>query len=215
MRWYKRLEVFKTSNNVYDPKNREAWSYDWWQYVREINGIIVFNDYSYSASTRKHQNETWVELCNYEGIDDLENDSRSIVVRTRDSLSGDLKTVRESIVEPLVYEIEKLRLEIERPRITAKGISTRRDQITALERELTVLRKRLKCVVTRELKERCKARARENEKYARKQREIELAKKREINHLQRLQLDAEIGSRTAENELFELTKRKEPQHDNQ
>jgi hypothetical protein len=32
-----------------------ATSYNWWHFVAEINGKIIFNDYNYSHTTRRHQ----------------------------------------------------------------------------------------------------------------------------------------------------------------
>jgi len=33
----------------------EAYSYDHWCFVKKINGKVIFNDYNYSQTTRKHQ----------------------------------------------------------------------------------------------------------------------------------------------------------------
>lgn len=55
MKYYKRLNVYKASNVSFEPDSIAAYSYDWWQFVRVVNGSVVFNDYSYSPSTRKHQ----------------------------------------------------------------------------------------------------------------------------------------------------------------
>ena len=64
MKYYKTLEIYKNSNasNIYNPNTKEAWSYEWWQYVRQynVNGnkIIVFNNATYSNITSKHQYQT-------------------------------------------------------------------------------------------------------------------------------------------------------------
>src|SRR5277367_2567847 len=57
MHWFKRLKVFKASNNYFDPSTIEAYSYDWWQYVKVIKGKLVFNNYNYSMSTNRHQSD--------------------------------------------------------------------------------------------------------------------------------------------------------------
>lgn len=57
MRYYKRLKVYKASNVEFSPENRSAYSYDWWQFVREVNGVLVFNDYNYSPTTGRHQSK--------------------------------------------------------------------------------------------------------------------------------------------------------------
>lgn len=57
IKYYKTLGVFKSSNVQFDPIEVFATSYSWWIMVKRINGKTVFNDYSYSVSTRKHQNK--------------------------------------------------------------------------------------------------------------------------------------------------------------
>lgn len=64
MKHYKRFNTYKNSSgtNEYKPETREAWSYRWWQYVKQfdINGrkITVFNRAGYSSTTIGHQSET-------------------------------------------------------------------------------------------------------------------------------------------------------------
>lgn len=55
MKYFKRLGVYKASNVHFNPAAMVAVSYDWWHFVREIEGKVIFNDYSYSISTSKHQ----------------------------------------------------------------------------------------------------------------------------------------------------------------
>lgn len=50
-----KLGIYVASNVTFDPANFEAFSYRWWQFVKFINGRVVFNDYNYSNSTRGHQ----------------------------------------------------------------------------------------------------------------------------------------------------------------
>lgn len=57
MKWRPRLKVWKSSNNVFDPKKMCATSYGWWQYFGKINGKTVFNNYCYSPATSRHQEE--------------------------------------------------------------------------------------------------------------------------------------------------------------
>jgi len=42
-------------NNVFDPNEFEATSYNWWTYVKRIKGKVVFNEYPYSQTTSNHQ----------------------------------------------------------------------------------------------------------------------------------------------------------------
>jgi hypothetical protein len=55
MKYYSRLKVYKASNVMFNPEQIHATSYDWWIFVKVINGYVVFNWHSYSNSTRKHQ----------------------------------------------------------------------------------------------------------------------------------------------------------------
>lgn len=57
MKYYSRLKVYKARNVKFDPGNMIATSYQWWEFVKRINGKIVFNDYRYSPSTGRHQSK--------------------------------------------------------------------------------------------------------------------------------------------------------------
>lgn len=55
MKLNKRSNIYKASNVTFNAETHEATSYDWWIFVKRINGKLVFNDHSYSSSTCKHQ----------------------------------------------------------------------------------------------------------------------------------------------------------------
>lgn len=57
MKYYPRLNLYKnaTGTNCFNPETKEAYSYHWWRYVEMINGKWVFNNYSFSPTTCKHQ----------------------------------------------------------------------------------------------------------------------------------------------------------------
>lgn len=57
IKYFKKLHVFKASNVSFNPESLKAYSYDWWLFVSLIKGKLVFNDFGYSSSTRKHQNK--------------------------------------------------------------------------------------------------------------------------------------------------------------
>ena len=57
MKFMKRAGIFKASNVTFNPETCQAHSYDWWMFVNKMNGLVVFNDYGYSNSTRKHQSK--------------------------------------------------------------------------------------------------------------------------------------------------------------
>lgn len=51
----KRTGIYKASNVTFDPNTMTAQSYAWWDFVKVINGKLVFNDYNYSPTTNRHQ----------------------------------------------------------------------------------------------------------------------------------------------------------------
>lgn len=57
MKYFKRLKIYKNhnGNNTYNPETKEALSYKYWYFVKKINNFTVFNCYSYSNTTSKHQ----------------------------------------------------------------------------------------------------------------------------------------------------------------
>jgi len=84
MKYFTRLNVFKGSNVCFNPETLEATSYDWWFFVKKINGKLVFNDYRYSNSTRRHQRNVQ-SLLNQLGI------KINLYVNQRESLSSGIK----------------------------------------------------------------------------------------------------------------------------
>lgn len=55
MKYLKTANTYKASNVVFNAKTIQAFSYDWWQFVKVLNGKVVFNNYRYSVSTAGHQ----------------------------------------------------------------------------------------------------------------------------------------------------------------
>lgn len=55
IKYYKKLGVYKASNVYFDPKAMHATSYNWWIFVKKIDGLVVFNDFNYSPTTTGHQ----------------------------------------------------------------------------------------------------------------------------------------------------------------
>ena len=55
MKYIKKRGQYEGSNVTYDPISGDAYSYGWWRFVERINGKVVFNNYSYSPSTSRHQ----------------------------------------------------------------------------------------------------------------------------------------------------------------
>jgi hypothetical protein len=57
MKLMKRTGVYQARNVTFNPETCAAFSYVWWQFMARIKGKVVFNNYGYSNSTRKHQSK--------------------------------------------------------------------------------------------------------------------------------------------------------------
>jgi ribosomal protein S30 len=57
MKYFKRLKLYKASNVTYSPETKEAYSYGWWQFTKKIGNVVLFNNYTYSSSTSRHQSK--------------------------------------------------------------------------------------------------------------------------------------------------------------
>lgn len=55
MKYFKRLGLYKAANVTFNPKSLDAHSYGWWRFVALVDGLVVFNNFSYSNTTAKHQ----------------------------------------------------------------------------------------------------------------------------------------------------------------
>lgn len=117
MEFRPRLNIFKSSTgkNTFDIFELEATSYNWWIYLKVINGCLVFNNYNYSKTTNGHQGE-----CRYL-LDQLGIEPDLIVYQ-----SGCLS---HGLNESLVDDYKSLYLE--EYRLTKKGL--RKDTRSRLE----------------------------------------------------------------------------------
>jgi hypothetical protein len=57
-RFFKKTGKYRISNCTFDTYTCVALSWDWWQFVRCIDGLVVFNSFRYSNSTSRHQRMT-------------------------------------------------------------------------------------------------------------------------------------------------------------
>jgi hypothetical protein len=56
MKYFTRAGIYKANGNVtFNPTTCEAYSYNWWAFVKKIKGKVIFNAYRYSVTTSKHQ----------------------------------------------------------------------------------------------------------------------------------------------------------------
>src|ERR1035437_515756 len=54
IKYFTRLNMFKTNNLKFNPMTMTAHSYEWYEIAKIINGKLVLNTYRYSISTCKH-----------------------------------------------------------------------------------------------------------------------------------------------------------------
>ncbi len=133
MKWFKKSGEFKGSYNphrkfynvTFNPDTTKAYSYNWWIFVKKINGLLVFNDYSYSNTTNRHQSKVKTLLHNLgyhidlyiEAPDGLQSLSSAI-----EHYNQEIKALEQAIDKPRsnnevnvkrMYEIEVLQRKIE------------------------------------------------------------------------------------------------------
>lgn len=82
MKYNKMSGLYKGSNVTFNEETREAKSYNWWMFVKLVNGKVVFNNYFYSSTTNRHQAKVR-QLLNDLGI------TIDYFVELKGSLSGD------------------------------------------------------------------------------------------------------------------------------
>ena len=60
MKYYRAIDSYgnSTKTNLVNLGTRTATSYTWWQYLAPIGSKLVFNSYSYSNTTARHQSDT-------------------------------------------------------------------------------------------------------------------------------------------------------------
>lgn len=57
MKYFTRTNTYKASNVSFDANTLTALSYNWWEFVKVINGLLIFNNFNYSATTGRHQHK--------------------------------------------------------------------------------------------------------------------------------------------------------------
>ena len=124
--------IYQASNVTFDSLNIRAQSYNWWTFVKQFSGKVVFNEHAYSTTTQRHQykvRQLMKEL----------NVKIDIVCETRASLDDDQWT--KLAIENYHEQIDKLQVLIDRPRSKHKNNLERRAQITELQIRIQKLRK--------------------------------------------------------------------------
>lgn len=57
MKYIKTRARWEASNVSFDPETCRAYSYGHWLFADKVNGKVIFNSYSYSVTTNRHQSK--------------------------------------------------------------------------------------------------------------------------------------------------------------
>jgi hypothetical protein len=126
MKFSNKRQQFEGSNVSFNPNTMIAKSYNWWVFVAEINGKVVFNNSRYSPSTGKHQSKVRAMMRQSHSID-------LVLQNTRESLAtGELALILE--IKNTKYLIENLELELTNTR-RKKALDTQRQGVINSWRE--------------------------------------------------------------------------------
>jgi hypothetical protein len=125
VKFYKTLGIFKASNVSFDPAKFEARSYKWWIFVKVIGDRVIFNSYSYSPSTSKHQSKVRSLL-----------DTLGIKVDVSIEAPRGLQDL-DSALNHYGYQIKELREAIANPKSRKAKNTERLAQIKAIEAKIT------------------------------------------------------------------------------
>ena len=128
MRYRVKTNDFVASNCDFSLDTLEGHSYSWWNMVQVINGQVVFNWYSYSNSTSKHQRK----------IRGLLSDLGINVDLTIDARKGlqDLETA----IKDYEYEIETLIQKIQAPRTRKSTNEKRAERVRMLQGKIQAIK---------------------------------------------------------------------------
>jgi hypothetical protein len=105
MKFIKTKNTYKASNVELDLNTMTAVSYDWWTFLKVIDGQLVFNSYAYSPSTQRQQSKVLRVLAE-KGIKiDFIIESRKSL--TDSSLFNDAKELIQNDIDDLNDAINK------------------------------------------------------------------------------------------------------------
>lgn len=133
MKFIKRANMWKNSTGSCTLKlgkerqDLEAHSYNWWCFAKYINGVLVFNNYTYSVSTTAHQSRVRMMLSDLgheiglyiespRGLDDLESSLKYYSMK--------IEEYEEHLKKPRIRQTTKdnLKLKIESAKYTMRRI---------------------------------------------------------------------------------------------
>ena len=129
-KYLKRTNELKSSNFRMDLTTLDAYSYDWWLFVRKVNGKVIINDCTYSATTNRHQSKAKTIL-------DYKYDLK--LRFTRKSLSSLVYSLDDE-VRLAKLTIKSLIRDIKKPRTQKAKNETRKESIKELLKHIANVR---------------------------------------------------------------------------
>lgn len=121
-RYLKRANAIKSSNFYMELDTLKAYSYNWWLFCTTVNGKVIFNNTTYSATTCKHQGKALAVL-------DYETD---LTLRRTTKNLTDLPIALDNEIDNTKYEISQLIATIKKPRTHKAKNDERRESIKQL-----------------------------------------------------------------------------------
>jgi len=131
-RYVQRDNEFKSMRFTFNLNTCEAYSYDWWLFVKRVDHTIYFNNASYSMETSKHQEMAMNILA-------LEQPKKhGLKVKTVYIKEG-LNHLDRAIINRL-HEIETLKAKIAAPRTHKKTNAWRVERIKEVEKDIAEIK---------------------------------------------------------------------------
>lgn len=139
MKLMKKTGIYKASNVEFNPETCEATSYNWWHFVRKINGKVVFNHYNYSPSTVKHLYKVR-ELLGKLNIEiDLVVSTSMSLSKEEDALNDAINELKTQIVEiETMLQNSRRKKALDNERL--EQIEMKKDKIQEIKKVITPIK---------------------------------------------------------------------------
>ena len=126
MKFSAKRQQFEGSNVSFNPFTQVAKSYDWWVFLTNMNGIVVFNNSRYSNTTNRHQSKVKALMLRAAIVPSL------TLHNTRESLTSG-KALQSEIVNTNAL-IKQLESELVNPR-RKKALDSERQKVVYFWKE--------------------------------------------------------------------------------
>jgi hypothetical protein len=97
MKFSNKRQQFEGSNVSFNPNTMIAKSYDWWVFVAEVNGKVIFNNSRYSNTTNRHQSKVRAMMHQSHSIDLVLHNTRESLAMGEAALVCEIKNTKELI----------------------------------------------------------------------------------------------------------------------